>query len=187
MSSLGREHLEKMDAYWRAANYLSVGQIYLKDNPLLDRPLTSTTSSLACSAIGEQRRTQFHLHPSEPADHRARPEHDVHHRSRTWRPRDRGANTYLEGSYTEIYPDIEQNRDGIKRSVPAILLAVWHSQPCRPETPGSIHEGGELGYSLAARLRRGIRQSRPDRRLRRRRRRGGDRSAALPAGNRTGF
>ena len=88
------------------------------------------------------------------------------------------AHTYLEGSYSEIYPDIGQSRDGMRRLFRQFSWPYGIPSHVAPETPGSIHEGGELGLLAAARLRRGVRQPRPDRRLRRRRRRSGDRPCA---------
>ena len=87
------------------------------------------------------------------------------------------ANTYLEGTYSEVYPNISQDEEGMKTLFKQFSFPGGIPSHVAPETPGSIHEGGELGYALVARLRRGLRQSRPDRRLRRRRRRSGDRPA----------
>ena len=87
------------------------------------------------------------------------------------------ANTYLEGTYSEVYPNISPGRGGHEAPVHAVLVPGGIPSHVAPETPGSIHEGGELGYALLARLRRRLRQPRSDRRLRRRRRRGGDRAA----------
>ena len=84
---LSPDLLEKMDAYWRAANYLTVGQIYLQDNPLLETPLK--LEHIKPRLLGHWGTTtgiNFHLCPSEPADQRARSEHDLCHRSGSWRP-----------------------------------------------------------------------------------------------------
>ena len=145
---LSPDLLAKMDAYWRAANYLSVGQIYLKDNPLLERPLT--IDDVKPRLLGHWGTTPglnfLYVHLNRLI-------------------RDRGlnliyvigpghggpgivANTYLEGSYTEIYPHIEQNKDGIKRLFRQFSWPYGIPSHVAPETPGSIHEGGELGYSL---------------------------------------
>jgi xylulose-5-phosphate/fructose-6-phosphate phosphoketolase len=145
---LGAEQLAKMNAYWRAANYLSVGQIYLKDNPLLERPLTlddvkprllghwGTTPGLNFLYVHWNRLIRerdlnmiFVIGPGHGGPGLV-------------------ANTYLEGSYTEIYPHIEQNRDGIKRLFRQFSWPYGIPSHVAPETPGSIHEGGELGYSL---------------------------------------
>ena len=104
---LSQRELEAMDAYWRAANYLSVGQIYLYDNPLLREPLSSITSSRGCSAIGARPRVSISSTSTQPADQAVRPEHDLHHRARAWRT-GLVANTYLEGTYSEIYPNISR-------------------------------------------------------------------------------
>ena len=87
------------------------------------------------------------------------------------------ANTYLEGTYSEVYPHIAQDETGMRRLFRQFSFPGGIPSHVAPETPGSIHEGGELGYALVARLRRGVRQSRSARRLRRRRRRGRDRPA----------
>jgi xylulose-5-phosphate/fructose-6-phosphate phosphoketolase len=137
-----------MDAYWRAANYLSVGQIYLKDNPLLERPLTlddikprllghwGTTPGLNFLYVHWNRLIRernlnmiFVIGPGHGGPGLV-------------------ANTYLEGSYSEIYPHIEQNADGIKRLFRQFSWPYGIPSHVAPETPGSIHEGGELGYSL---------------------------------------
>ena len=142
------ELLAKMDAYWRAANYLSVGQIYLKDNPLLERPLTledvkprllghwGTTPGLNFLYVHWNRLIRerdlnmiFVIGPGHGGPGLV-------------------ANTYLEGSYSEIYPHIEQNKDGIKRLFKQFSWPYGIPSHVAPETPGSIHEGGELGYSL---------------------------------------
>jgi xylulose-5-phosphate/fructose-6-phosphate phosphoketolase len=137
-----------MNAYWRAANYLSVGQIYLKDNPLLERPLTlddvkprllghwGTTPGLNFLYVHWNRLIRernldmiFVIGPGHGGPGLV-------------------ANTYLEGSYSEIYPHIEQNADGIKRLFRQFSWPYGIPSHVAPETPGSIHEGGELGYSL---------------------------------------
>ena len=87
------------------------------------------------------------------------------------------ANTYLEGTYSEFYPDISPDEQGLQRLFKQFSFPGGIPSHVAPETPGSIHEGGELGYSLQSRLRRGVRQSRSDGGLRHRRRRGRDRPA----------
>ena len=145
---LSPEMLAKMDAYWRAANYLSVGQIYLKDNPLLERPLTlddvkprllghwGTTPGLNFLYVHWNRLIRernlnmlYIIGPGHGGPGIV-------------------ANTYLEGSYSEIYPHIERNADGIKRLFRQFSWPYGIPSHVAPETPGSIHEGGELGYSL---------------------------------------
>ena len=140
--------LNKMDAYWRAANYLSVGQIYLKDNPLLERPLT--LDDVKPRLLGHWGTTPglnfLYVHWNRLIKER--------HLDMIYiiGPGHGGpgivANTYLEGSYSEIYPHIEQNRDGIKRLFRQFSWPYGIPSHVAPETPGSIHEGGELGYSL---------------------------------------
>jgi xylulose-5-phosphate/fructose-6-phosphate phosphoketolase len=145
---LSPELLQKMNAYWRAANYLSVGQIYLKDNPLLERPLT--LDDVKPRLLGHWGTTPglnfLYVHWNRIIRER--------HLDMIYviGPGHGGpglvANTYLEGSYSEMYPHIEQNRDGIKRLFRQFSWPYGIPSHVAPETPGSIHEGGELGYSL---------------------------------------
>ena len=145
---LSPEMLAKMDAYWRAANYLSVGQIYLKDNPLLERPLT--LDDVKPRLLGHWGTTPglnfLYLHLNRLIRERGL------NMMYVIGPGHGGpglvANTYLEGSYSEIYPYIEQNKDGIKRLFRQFSWPYGIPSHVAPETPGSIHEGGELGYSL---------------------------------------
>jgi xylulose-5-phosphate/fructose-6-phosphate phosphoketolase len=145
---LSPELLAKMNAYWRAANYLSVGQIYLKDNPLLEHPLT--LDDVKPRLLGHWGTTPglnfLYVHWN-----RLIRERDLN-MMYIIGPGHGGpglvANTYLEGSYSEIYPHIEQNTDGIKRLFRQFSWPYGIPSHVAPETPGSIHEGGELGYSL---------------------------------------
>ncbi len=139
---------QRMHAYWRAANYLSVGQIYLKDNPLLERPLT--LDDVKPRLLGHWGTTPglnfIYTHLNRLINDR-----DLN-LMYIIGPGHGGpgilAHTYLEGSYTEIYPHIERNRDGIKRLFRQFSWPYGVPSHVAPETPGSIHEGGELGYSL---------------------------------------
>ena len=145
---LSQDELEGMNAYWRAANYLSVGQIYLKDNPLLDHPLT--LDDVKPRLLGHWGTTPglnfLYVHWN-----RIIRERDLN-MIYIIGPGHGGpglvANTYLEGSYTEIYPHIERNSDGIKRLFRQFSWPYGVPSHVAPETPGSIHEGGELGYAL---------------------------------------
>ncbi len=145
---LNPDLLAQMDAYWRAANYLSVGQIYLKDNPLLRAPLT--LEDVKPRLLGHWGTTPglnfLYVHLN-----RAINERDLN-MIYIIGPGHGGpglvANTYLEGSYTELYPAVEQNSDGIKRLFRQFSWPLGIPSHVAPETPGSIHEGGELGYSL---------------------------------------
>jgi len=145
---LPEEQVRKMHAYWRAANYLSVGQIYLKDNPLLERPLT--LDDVKPRLLGHWGTTPglnfLYVHLN-----RLICEHNLN-MMYIIGPGHGGpgivANTYLEGSYTEIYPNIERDRDGIKRLFRQFSWPYGIPSHVSPEVPGSIHEGGELGYSL---------------------------------------
>ncbi|MES2959389.1 MAG: phosphoketolase family protein [Pseudomonadota bacterium] len=147
--TLSPDLLQRMHAWWRAANYLSVGQIYLQDNPLLDTPLTldhvkrrllghwGTTPGLNMIYVHLNRLITDHgldmllvVGPGHGGPGIV-------------------ANTYLEGSYTEHYPAIERDRSGMRRLFRQFSWPGGIPSHVAPETPGSIHEGGELGYSLA--------------------------------------
>jgi xylulose-5-phosphate/fructose-6-phosphate phosphoketolase len=143
------ELLRKMDAYWRAANYLSVGQIYLLDNPLLKEPLQ--LKHVKPRLLGHWGTTPglnfIYVHLN-----RAIKEHDLN-AIYIAGPGHGGpglvANTYLEGTYSEVYPDISPDEEGIKRLFRQFSFPGGIPSHVAPETPGSIHEGGELGYSLS--------------------------------------
>ncbi len=148
-ANLDPAEMRLMDAYWRAANYLSVGQIYLYDNPMLREPLTlSHVKPLVVGHWGTTPGQNF----------------IYVHLNRTIRLHDLDmiyiagpghggpalvANTYLEGSYSEVYPDISQDEAGMKRLFKQFSFPGGISSHVAPSTPGSIHEGGELGYSLS--------------------------------------
>ena len=146
---LSAELLRKMNAYWRAANYLSVGQIYLHDNPLLKQPLKlSHVKTLVVGHWGTTPGQNFiyvHLNRIIKA-------HDLN-MFYIAGPGHGGqalvGNTYLEGSYSEIYPNISQDEDGLKKLFMQFSFPGGISSHVAPTTPGSIHEGGELGYSLS--------------------------------------
>ncbi len=147
--SLTPDTLQKIDAYWRAANYLSVGQIYLQDNPLLERPLTLV--DIKPRLLGHWGTTPglnlLYVHLN-----RLIKENDLN-MIYVMGPGHGGpgivANSYLEGSYTEHYPAIERNRNGLQRLFRQFSWPQGIPSHVSPEVPGSIHEGGELGYSLA--------------------------------------
>ena len=140
--------LQRMDAYWRAANYLSVGQIYLKDNPLLERPLR--LDDIKPRLLGHWGTTPglnfLYVHLN-----RLITENDLN-MMYVIGPGHGGpgivANTYLEGSYTERFPAVERSRNGLHRLFRQFSWPHGIPSHVAPETPGSIHEGGELGYSL---------------------------------------
>jgi xylulose-5-phosphate/fructose-6-phosphate phosphoketolase len=141
--------LNRMDAYWRAANYLSVGQIYLQDNPLLEVPLTR--EHIKPRLLGHWGTTTglnfIYVHLN-----RLIKENDLN-MIYVIGPGHGGpglvAQSYLEGSYTETYPNIERSREGLRRLFRQFSWPYGIPSHVSPETPGSIHEGGELGYSLA--------------------------------------
>jgi xylulose-5-phosphate/fructose-6-phosphate phosphoketolase len=139
----------EIDAWWRAANYLSVGQIYLLDNPLLRAPLKLEHT---------KRRLVGHWGTTPGLNF------IYAHLNRIIKERDTNmlyiagpghggpglvANTYLEGVYSEVYPHISQNAEGLKRLFKQFSFPGGIPSHVAPETPGSIHEGGELGYALA--------------------------------------
>ena len=146
---LTHELLEKVDAYWRAANYLSVGQIYLYNNPLLKKPLK--LEHIKPRLLGHWGTTPglnfIYVHLN-----RVIKEHDLNAIYITG-PGHGGpgivANTYLEGTYSEVYPNISQDEEGVRRLFKQFSFPGGIPSHVAPETPGSIHEGGELGYSLS--------------------------------------
>ena len=146
---LSADELRKIDAYWRASNYLSVGQIYLYDNPLLRKPLTK--EHIKPRLLGHWGTTPglnfLYVHLN-----RVIKKYDLDLIYVTG-PGHGGpglvANTYLEGTYSEIYPNISQDEDGMKRLFTQFSFPGGIPSHVAPETPGSIHEGGELGYSLS--------------------------------------
>jgi xylulose-5-phosphate/fructose-6-phosphate phosphoketolase len=147
--TLSPEELRKMHAYWRAANYLSVGQIYLYANPLLREPLS--LKHLKPRLLGHWGTTPglnfIYVHVN-----RLIKQNDLDAIYITG-PGHGGpglvANTYLEGTYSEIYPGITQNEDGLRKLFKQFSFPCGIPSHVAPETPGSIHEGGELGYSIA--------------------------------------
>ena len=166
-----------LDAYWRAANYLSVGQIYLYDNPLLKKPLTK--EHIKPRLLGHWGTTPglnfIYVHLN-----RVIKQHDLNMLYITG-PGHGGpglvANAYLEGTYSEVYPNISHDEEGMKRLFKQFSFPGGIPSHVAPETPGSIHEGGELGYALSHAYGAAFDNPGSDRRLRRRRRRGGDRTA----------
>jgi len=147
-SPLSDEELRKMHAYWRAANYLSVGQIYLMQNPLLREPLT--LEHIKPRLLGHWGTTPglnfIYVHFN-----RLIKKYGLNVVYVTG-PGHGGpglvANTYLEGTYSEVYPNISQDEDGMRRLFKQFSFPGGIPSHVAPETPGSIHEGGELGYSL---------------------------------------
>ena len=146
---LSPEMAQRIHAYWRAANYLSVGQIYLFDNPLLKQPLK-----------------REHIKPRLLGHWGTTPGLNFiyAHLNRIIKARDLSvlyiagpghggpglvANVYLEGTYSEVYPNISRDEAGLQRLFKQFSFPGGIPSHVAPETPGSIHEGGELGYSLA--------------------------------------
>ena len=147
--TLNSELLHQMDAYWRAANYLSVGQIYLFDNPLLKRPLELTdVKNMLLGHWGTTPGQNFiYVHLNRVIK---KYDLDMIYVSG---PGHGGpavvGNTYLEGTYSEIYPNISQDEAGLQKLFLQFSFPGGIPSHASPETPGSIHEGGELGYSLS--------------------------------------
>ncbi len=147
--SLSADELRGLDAWWRAANYLSVGQIYLLDNPLLREPLKS--EHVKPRLLGHWGTTPglnfIYAHLS-----RAINKYDLN-AIYVSGPGHGGpalvASTWLEGSYSEVYPSVPRNAEGMKRLFRQFSFPGGVGSHATPETPGSIHEGGELGYALA--------------------------------------
>ncbi len=147
--TVATEDLQRVHAWWRAANYLSVGQIYLLDNPLLREPLKPE-----------------HIKPRLLGHWGTTPGLNFiyAHLNRVIKSRDLNvlpvigpghggpgvvANTWIEGSYSELYPEVPRNLEGMKRLFRQFSFPGGIPSHCAPDVPGSIHEGGELGYSLA--------------------------------------
>ena len=147
--SLTEQELQAIDAYWRAANYLSVGQIYLLDNPLLKDPLK--IEHIKPRLLGHWGTTPglnfIYVHLN-----RLIKKHDLN-MIYIAGPGHGGpglvANTYLEGTYSEVYPNISQDADGLQKLFKQFSFPGGIPSHVAPETPGSIHEGGELGYALS--------------------------------------
>jgi len=148
-NTLSDDLRRKIDAYWRAANYVSVGQIYLYDNPLLKRPLQlSDVKPLVVSHWGTTPGQNFiYVHLNRVIKkydldmfYVAGPGHGG--------PAIVG-NVYLEGTWSEVYPNVTQDEAGLKELFKQFSFPGGISSHVAPTTPGSIHEGGELGYSLS--------------------------------------
>ncbi|OPJ59869.1 phosphoketolase family protein [Clostridium oryzae] len=146
---LTQDYLKKMDAYFRAANYLSAGQLYLLDNPLLREPLTMDHVKRKIvghwGTVPGQNFIYVHLNRiikkyDQDMIYISGPGHGGNFMV---------ANTYLEGTYSEVYPNISQDVEGMKKLFKQFSFPCGISSHVAPETPGSINEGGELGYSLA--------------------------------------
>ncbi|EPH95213.1 D-xylulose 5-phosphate/D-fructose 6-phosphate phosphoketolase [Enterococcus faecalis 13-SD-W-01] len=149
MDYSSKEYFDKMTAWWRAANYLSVGQLYLKDNPLLKRTLKP--EDVKKHPIGHwgtipgQNFIYVHLN-------RVINKYDLNmfyiegpgHGGQVM-----VSNAYLDGSYTEIYPEVTEDETGMQKLFKRFSFPGGIASHAAPETPGSIHEGGELGYSLS--------------------------------------
>jgi xylulose-5-phosphate/fructose-6-phosphate phosphoketolase len=145
---LSPDELQKMDAWWRAANYISVGQIYLYDNPLLTEPLR--LEHIKPRLLGHWGTTPglnfLYVHCNRVI------RRDDLNMIFVAGPGHGGpaavANTYLEGTYSEFYPNMSQDAEGLKRLFTQFSFPGGIPSHVAPETPGSIHEGGELGYAL---------------------------------------
>ena len=144
-----KEYLSKVDAWWRAANYISVAQMYLKDNPLMRREVTKEDVKVHpighWGTIAGQNFIYAHLN-------RVINKYDLNmfyiegpgHGGQVM-----VSNSYIDGSYTERYPQITQDEAGLKKLCKIFSFPGGIASHAAPETPGSIHEGGELGYALS--------------------------------------
>lgn len=144
-----KEYLAKVDAYWRAANYLAAAQLYMLDNPLLREPLTRDQVKKKIvghwGTVPGQNFVYVHMN-------RAIRKYDLDMILISG-PGHGGnffvANSYLEGTYSEVYPNVSQDYEGMKKLCKQFSFPGGISSHVAPETPGSINEGGELGYSIA--------------------------------------
>jgi xylulose-5-phosphate/fructose-6-phosphate phosphoketolase len=148
LKPLSDSELHKMNAYWRAANYLSVGQIYLLDNPLLKEPLK--IEHVKPRLLGHWGTTPglnfIYVHLNRII--KAQDLNTIYIAGPGHGGPGLVANTYLEGTYSEYYSNISQDEEGIKRLFKQFSFPGGIPSHVAPETPGSIHEGGELGYAL---------------------------------------
>ena len=146
---LSVQDLHLLDGWWRAANYLSVGQIYLLDNPLLRRPLTA--EDVKPRLLGHWGTTPglnfIYTHMNRMI--RARDLSAIFVTGPGHGGPGLVASTYLEGTYSEVYPHIGHDEEGLRRLFRQFSFPGGIPSHVAPETPGSIHEGGELGYSLS--------------------------------------
>src|SRR6266498_976415 len=146
---LSDDDLRLIDAYWRAANYLSVGQIYLLDNPLLAEPLRP--EHVKPRLLGHWGTTPglnfIYVHMNRVI--KARSLNAIYVTGPGHGGPGLVANAYLEGTYSEVYPDISRDAEGLRRLFRQFSFPGGIPSHVAPETPGSIHEGGELGYALA--------------------------------------
>jgi xylulose-5-phosphate/fructose-6-phosphate phosphoketolase len=148
VSSLGEHDLDLIDRYWRAANYLSVGQIYLLDNPLLREPLA--LEHIKPRLLGHWGTTPglnfIYAHLNRVI--RARDLNAIYIAGPGHGGPGLVANTYLEGTYSEVYPHIGRDAEGLRRLFRQFSFPGGIPSHVAPQTPGSIHEGGELGYAI---------------------------------------
>ncbi len=144
-----KEYLERMNAWWRAANYISVAQIFLRDNPLLRRPLEK--EDIKINPIGHwgtiSGQNFIYVHLNRVINKYGLNMFYIEG------PGHGGqvmvSNSYIDGSYSEIYPDVTQDEAGLKKLFKQFSFPGGMGSHAAPETPGSIHEGGELGYSMS--------------------------------------
>ena len=146
---LNPSELKKIDAYWRASNYLAAGQLYLLDNPMLRRPLTRDDVKKKIvghwGTVPGQNFVYVHLNRvikkyDQDMILISGPGHGGNFFV---------ANAYLDGTYSEVYPNISRDEEGMKKLFKQFSFPGGISSHVAPETPGSINEGGELGYSIA--------------------------------------
>ncbi len=149
LSPIGDDTLARLDGWWRAANYLSVGQIYLLDNPLLRTPLSR--DDVKPRLLGHWGTTPglnfIYAHLNRAI--KERDQSTVYVTGPGHGGPGLVANAYLDGTYSEVYSDITQDVEGMRRLFRQFSFPGGIPSHVAPETPGSIHEGGELGYALS--------------------------------------
>src|SRR6195952_214854 len=146
---LGEDIIARLDGWWRAANYLSVGQIYLLSNPLLHTPLSR--DDVKPRLLGHWGTTPglnfLYAHLNRAI--KARGQSTIYVTGPGHGGPGLVANAYLDGTYSEVYPDITKDAEGLRRLFRQFSFPGGIPSHVAPETPGSIHEGGELGYALS--------------------------------------
>ena len=158
------EEVSRLDAFWRACNYLSLGMIYLRDNPLLQRaPRSPSTSRAGCSDTGVRARRCRSCGPTSTASSRRATSTPSSWRGQAMARRACSGRCYLEGTYTEVYPDKSLDEEGLKRFFKQFSFPGGIGSHATPETPGSDPRGRRARLRAVPCLRRRLRQPRPHR------------------------
>ena len=147
---LAADELHRMNAWWRAANYLSVGaDLPAGQSAAARTPSHGTCQAAAARALGHHARAEFHLYSSEPPHPGRATSNVIFIAGPGHGAPGVVANTWLEGTYSETYPDVSRDAEGMQQLFRQFSFPGGMPSHAAPETPGSIHEGGELGYSLS--------------------------------------